>query len=210
MSAVLACGEGAVLSHRSAAQLFTLLPAAVPPVHVTVPFERRPSHAGITIHRSRTLTPAAITARDRIPATKPWRTIQDLRRTEPPAVVREAIRQADFHGFPLKDISTDRTRSELERMFLALCRRYGLPIPEVNVRVGPYLIDFLFRRERLAVETDGWQAHRGQQAFEDDRARGLHLLKLGFDLVRLSYSQIEDSPAEVAAILRNRLSRSAA
>ena len=158
MAAVLACGEGAVLSHRSAAQLFTLLPAAVHPVHVTVPFERRPRHAGIAIHRSRTLTPAAITALHRIPATKPWRTIHDLRRTEVPETVREAIRQADFHGFPLKDISTDRTRSELERMFLALCRRYGLPTPEVNVRVGPYLVDFLFREQRLAVETDGWQA----------------------------------------------------
>ena len=205
MAAVLACGEGAVLSHRSAAQLFTLLPAAVETVHVTVPFKRRPKHAGIAIHRSRTLTPATITARNRIPATKPWRTIQDLRRTESPEVVREAIRQADFHGFPLKDASTDRTRSELERMFLALCRRYGLPTPEVNVRIGPYLVDFLFREQRLAVETDGWTSHRGRQAFEDDRARGLGLRQRGFELIRLSKRQIEDEPALVAAVLRERL-----
>ena len=114
MAAVLACGEGAVLSHRSAAELFTLLPAAVPPAHVTVPFSRRPRHAGIAIHRSRTLNASAITARQRIPATRPWRTIEDIRRTESPRVVREAIRQADFHGFPLQNISTDRTRSELD------------------------------------------------------------------------------------------------
>jgi len=210
MAAVLACGEGAVLSHRSAAQLFALLPAAVGTVHVTVPFERRPSRADVAIHRSRTLTPAAITARDRIPATKPWRTSHDLRRTEPPEVVREAIRQADFHGFPLDDISTDRTRSELERMFLALCRRYGLPVPEVNVRIGRYLVDFLFREAGLAVEVDGWQAHRGHQAFEDDRARGLDLLKRGYELLRLSYRQIEHEPAVVAAVLHDRLNRAAA
>jgi very-short-patch-repair endonuclease len=210
MAAVLACGEGAVLSHRSAAQLFTLLPAAVETVHVTVPFDRRPKHAGIAVHRSRTLTPAAITARERVPATKPWRTIEDLRRTESPELVRQAIRQADFLGLPLQNISTDRTRSELERLFLALCRRYGLPTPEVNVRIGPHLVDFLFREQRLAVETDGWKAHRGRQAFEDDRVRGLDLLKLGFELVRLSKRQIEDEPALVAVVLRDRLHRAAA
>jgi very-short-patch-repair endonuclease len=210
MAAVLACGEGAVLSHRSAAQLFTLLPAAVETVHVTVPFERRPRHGGIAVHRSRTLTPDAATARDGIPATKPWRTIQDLRRTEAPGVVRDAIRQADFHGFPLRNISTDRTRSELERMFLALCRRFGLPTPEVNVRVGRHLIDFLFRQQQLAVEVDGWKGHRGRQAFEDDRVRGLDLMQHGFELLRLSYSQIEGEPALVAAVLRERLSRAAA
>ena len=210
MAAVLACGDGAVLSHRSAAQLFTLLPAAVPPVDVTVPFKRRPKHAGIAIHRSRTLTSAAVTARERIPATKPWRTIQDLRRTESPELVRKAIRQAEFLGFPLRDISTDRTRSEMEAMFLALCRRYGLPTPEVNVRIGPHDIDFLFRQERLAIETDGWQNHRGKQAFEDDRDRGLELMKRGFELLRLSWHQIETEPALVAAVLRERLDRAAA
>lgn len=210
MAAVLACGDGAVLSHRSAAQLLKLLPAAIETVHVTVPFERRPGHAGIAVHRSRTLTPAAVTARNRIPATRPWRTIQDLKRTESPEVVRHAIRQAEFLGFPLYDISTDRTRSELERKFLALCRRYGLPMPEVNVRVGPYLVDFLFREQRLAVETDGWQSHRGRQAFEDDRARGLGLRHRGFELIRLSKRQIEDEPDLVAAVLRERLSRAAA
>ena len=210
MAAVLACGEGAVLSHRSAAQLFTLLPAAVETVHVTVPFKRRPRHAGIAVHRSRTLNSAAITARDRIPATKPWRTIRDLRCSESPETVRKAIRQAEFLGLPLENISTDRTRSELERMFLALCRRFGLPTPEVNVRLGRHLVDFLFRQQRLAVEVDGWEAHRGHQAFEDDRSRGLDLLKLGFELVRLSFRQIEDEPAFVAAVLRERLARAAA
>jgi very-short-patch-repair endonuclease len=95
-------------------------------------------------------------------------------------------------------------------MFLRLCRRHRLPEPEVNVRIGPHVVDFLFRRQGVAVETDGWEAHRGHQAFEDDRNRGLDLMRRGFDLGRLSYRQIENGPAFVAAVLRERLSRSAA
>lgn len=123
MASVLACGDAAALSHRSAAQLWRLLPAAIHPIHVTVPFERQPRHAAIVIHRSRTLTPAEVTQRDRIPVTRPSRTLRDLRRAEPAGLVRKATRQAEFLGLPLDHISTDRTRSELERMFLALCRR---------------------------------------------------------------------------------------
>jgi hypothetical protein len=53
------------------------------------------------------------------------------------------------------------------------CRRHGVPDPEVNVRVGPYLVDFLWRRERLIVETDGYRFHRGAAAARTSRgARG--------------------------------------
>ena len=45
------------------------------------------------------------------------------------------------------------------RRFLSLCRKHGLPKPEVNVRVGPYEVDFLWRGHRLIVETDGYATH---------------------------------------------------
>lgn len=205
MAAVLACGEGAVLSHRSAAELFTLLPAAVHPVHVTVPFSRRPGHAGIAVHRSRSLGSEVTTRRHRIPVTAPARTIADLRCCCSASDVHRATRQAEFLGLALEDVPTDGTRSELERMFLRLCRRYGLPRPAVNVRVGPHMVDFLFRRQGVAVETDGWQGHRGRQAFEDDRARDLDLKLAGFEVLRFTYRQVEHEAPRVAAALRTLL-----
>jgi very-short-patch-repair endonuclease len=50
-------------------------------------------------------------------------------------------------------------------------------MPEVNVPIGPYTVDFLWREWRLIVETDGWPAHRGRQAFEDDRVRDAYLVR---------------------------------
>jgi very-short-patch-repair endonuclease len=58
-------------------------------------------------------------------------------------------------------------RSELELIFLELIRRHGLPEPEVNVRVGRVLVDFLWRKQRLVVEPDGHRYHRGQLARAD-------------------------------------------
>lgn len=83
----------------------------------------------------------------------------------------------------------DRTRSDLESDFIELCRRHRLPPPEVNVRVGAYLADFLWRERRLIVETDFYLYHRGRVAFQDDRGRDLELRQLGYEVVRLSESR---------------------
>ncbi len=86
---------------------------------------------------------------------------------------------ANVLGLPTgDDEKRDRTRSELERDFLGLCRDHGVSAPEVNVRVGRYLVDFLWRNSRLVVETDGYVSHRGRAAFEDDRQRDLQLRRL--------------------------------
>lgn len=109
-------------------------------------------------------------------------------------------------GLPLgEDVRHDRTRSDLERDFLRICKHRRLPYPEVNVRVGPYLVDFLWRECRLAVETDGYGYHRGRQAFRDDRRRDLDLRGRGFEVVRLSEEQVTDEPEQVAKILRKML-----
>jgi very-short-patch-repair endonuclease len=98
------------------------------------------------------------------------------------------------------------TRSELERAFLRLCRRYRLPSPEMNVRLGRFTVDFLWRGERLIVETDGYAAHRGQQAFVDDRVRDNELTAMGFEVLRFTYLQVKNEAAEVARLVRERLS----
>jgi very-short-patch-repair endonuclease len=105
-------------------------------------------------------------------------------------------------------IKRDGTRSDLERDFLRLCRRFGLPAPEVNVKVGRWTVDFLWREEGVAVETDYYDYHRGRIAFQDDHARDLDLRRRGFDVHRFSELQVNDRPAEVAADLRDALALS--
>lgn len=95
----------------------------------------------------------------------------------------------------------DRTRSDLERDFLRLCRRHRLPLPEVNVRIGVHLVDFLWRDRMLVVETDGYRYHRGRAAFEDDRGRDLELRARGFEVIRVAEKQVRDEEQRVAAVL---------
>jgi very-short-patch-repair endonuclease len=80
-----------------------------------------------------------------------------------------------------------------------------LPAPEVNVRVGRWTVDCLWRAERVVVETDSWGFHRGSIAFEDDHARDLELRRRGLDVRRFTYRQVRDQPAQVAADLRDAL-----
>jgi very-short-patch-repair endonuclease len=138
--------------------------------------------------------------------TKPVQTIADLRSAVSPKDLRRAIRQANVLGLPIgPEAAADRTRSDLELDFLRLCRRFRLPTPEVNVRIGPHLVDFLWLGRRLVVETDGYLYHRGRQAFLDDRARDLDLKARGFEVLHLSEEQIDTEPERVAAVLRELL-----
>jgi len=207
MAAALASGDGAVVSHRSAAELWDLLKPLGGLVDVSIRgYQGRARRAGIRLHRRAALSAADVTRRRGIPVTRPSQTIVDLRGVVPAAEVRRAIRQAEVLGLPLdEDIPRDRTRSDLERDFLRICRRYRLPMPEVNVEVGEYEADFVWRDLGFVVETDGYRYHRGQQAFREDRRRDLELLSLGFDVQRLSDEQIDEEPERVASILRKVL-----
>jgi very-short-patch-repair endonuclease len=102
-------------------------------------------------------------------------------------------------GLRLDGIETDRTRSDLEADFLALCRRRRLPMPQVNIKLGHWEIDFLWRAQRLAVEVDSFAYHRGSVAFQDDHARDLDLRQAGFTVLRFSERQLEEEPERVAA-----------
>jgi len=205
IAAVLACGDGAVLSHRSAAMHWGMLRPSDGPTHVTVPTgSGRHKRSGITVHRSSTLLTSQTTIWGRIPVTKPTRTLADLRRTVPTKGYRRALRQAEFLRLPI-DTPTDRTRSKQEADFLALCRRHRIPPPEVNRKLGPYTVDFLWRAERLVVEADSWSAHGGRLAYHEDRERDLWLKLRGFEVVRFTHEQITCEPAVVAAALRKLL-----
>jgi very-short-patch-repair endonuclease len=139
--------------------------------------------------------------------TRPRRTLEDLRSDLDEGEFRNALRRAEFLKLPLDGftLGTDLSESELERMFLALCKRHRIPRPATQVQIGPYRVDFLWQAERLIVETDGYGAHRGSVAFEADRARDNHLAELGYEVRRFTYRQVADAPAGVANLVRSRL-----
>ncbi len=203
---------GASISHRSAACLWGLLKFGEAPVDVmTQGNGGRRKRRGIRVHRSLTLRPGMVTLRQGIPVTTPERTISDLRRivgkeNRPghvsPRELRRAIRQANFLGLSIdEEARKERSRSDLELDFQALCRRACLPAPEVNVRVGPHVVDFYWRRQNLVVETDGYAAHRGRVAFEDDHGRDLDLRARGLEVIRLAEKQVNEEPGLVAEVV---------
>jgi len=226
MAAVLACGEGAVLSHGSAASLWGLLKPIEGPVHVSTPSTSgRSKRRGIHLHRTPSLAEPSpspscspgrggrrgrllTTHRDNIPVTTVARTIEDLRASSllPPHLIRRAIRQAELKGYRLEHIESDGTRSDLESAFLALFASQHIPPPEVNPKLGRWEVDFLWREERLVVEVDTWTYHRGSVAFEDDHERDLDLRQQGYSVLRFTDKQLEAEPDRVAADIRAALS----
>jgi hypothetical protein len=207
LAAVLAEGDGAVLSHSSAVALWEFLRPIQGPAHVTVGAARRPKpRAGIVVHRSRTLTPRDITRRHGIAVTTPARAISDVRGTIEPYLFRRALRQAEIAGYRVPHLSlVKRSRSDLELLFLTFCDRYGFPRPLVNHRVHGHLVDFFFAEQRVAVETDYWDYHRGSVAFEDDHARDLEMRGHGLTTRRYTGDQLEAASDAVAADLREAL-----
>lgn len=182
LAAVLACGPQAVLSHESAAELWSLAPRSPRLTHVTVPGDAgRARRRGIVVHRSRTLVGDDATRRRGIPVTTPERTKRDL-------------------GW-----GAEQTRSHLERAFLHLLRAHGIDPPEVNARVGHYEVDFIWRARRLVVETDGWAYHGSRAAFESDRRRDRELQARGYVVLRFTYREVIGEPEALAAALRRSL-----
>ncbi len=236
LAAVLACGPGAVLSHRSAAALHQLRPTASGSVDVITTGRRGRSRPGITVHRG-SLHATDVTTIRRIPCTNVARTAVDLAAVLDRRGVERFLEQAEVqHRFDLVALRTqlDRhptrrgarvvagilaelaeprlTRSELEEQFLALVRRAGLPVPEVNSRIsvadGSVIeVDFLFRSARLIVETDGRAAHATRRAFEQDRRRDQLLRLSGWTVIRFTYNQVVNRPDEVVATLARLLVR---
>ncbi|HET7506728.1 MAG TPA: DUF559 domain-containing protein [Solirubrobacterales bacterium] len=123
----------------------------------------------------------------------------------PPHLLRRAIRQAEHKGHHLEGIESDRTRSDLETAFLALYRRHHIPPPEVNVKLGRWEVDFLWREQGVVVEADFFTYHRGSVSFDDDYTRDLDLRSAGYTVLRFNDLQIEEEPERVAALVAHAL-----
>jgi very-short-patch-repair endonuclease len=104
---------------------------------------------------------------------------------------------------------TTLTESELEERFLAICLNAGLTRPRVNewivLREGAVRVDFLWRKERLIVETDGRRFHGTRGAFERDRRCDQRLVLADYRVVRFTWKQITNEPKQVAATVADLL-----
>jgi very-short-patch-repair endonuclease len=234
MTALLACGEGATLSHRTAAQAWGLLAGPTRPIDVTTPAAKGRKHRHIATHRT-LLDPLDALTRDHLRLTTPSRTIvdiaatlegralrevveraQDLRRFDPTDIRRTLARAPKRPGTKrLNDLVTllapddDNARSHLERLFLNVTRKANLPKPRTNHEVAGRRRDFAWPDQRLVVETDGYRYHSSRAARRRDNRRDRQLTALGWRTVRFTYEEVAFEPgvvgAEVAHLLRNAL-----
>lgn len=225
MAAVLAFGPKAVLSHRSAGQLWGIVPRSSTAPEVTRPTTVR-GRPGIVVHRS-VLPADEVTVLDGIPVTMVPRTLVDLAGLFNERRLERAWNEAEVRQLrgrlSVADVlarhpgrrgavalrrliegerPADITRNDLEEGFLALVDRFGLPRPRMNapmaVRGRFYEVDCLWDGPRVAVELDGAAVHRTPAAFEEDRERDRVLLAEGFRVTRVTWRQMHDTPGAVA------------
>jgi very-short-patch-repair endonuclease len=231
MAAVLACGPGAVLFHRSAAHHLGLRPSSRPAVDVAAPGRTGKARKGIDVHRATGLEERDTTRVNGIPCTTVARTLLDLATTLDRPALERAVEQAEkLRIFDLTAVvdATRRagnrqgatnlrellatytsepafTRSELEKRFLALCRAAGVPRPRTNNITDGDEVDFTWPDRRLMVETDSIRHHGTRAAFERDRRRDQKLTAAGWRVVRFTWRQVDETPTEVTATLRSLL-----
>lgn len=229
MAAVLTGGEGAVLSHVSAGQLWAILRERAGPITLSVPAVRRPRRGrAIEVHRRS--GGLETTRRNGIPVTTPAATLIDLAAILPPRQLEAAVNEADKLDLvdpetlraSLDDVvrrpgtaalrrSLDRatyslTDSDLERRFLKLAREAGLPRPETQTEVNGFRVDFYWREMGLVVETDGLRYHRTPAQQANDRHRDQVHTAAGLTVLRFTHGQVVQEPEQVAATLRAVLS----
>jgi very-short-patch-repair endonuclease len=222
IAALMAAGDGAVLSHGTAAWRWHIIPARPTRIELAVPRDRK-SPPGLRLHRSH-FHPADLSLNAQFPTTSVPRTLLDLAVRYDQRALLRALAEAEFHhdtrptdiqatlrrGHPgsanLRKALDHHTpghgeaRSNLERRFRLLLIAHRIELPLRNEPLGPYTIDCLWPTRRVAVELDGRQHHRPHQADNDDD-RDLWLRRHGYIARRYGKRQIDTRPDEVVADL---------
>jgi very-short-patch-repair endonuclease len=102
-------------------------------------------------------------------------------------------------------------RSRMEAKLLPLLTEAALPIPETNAKLRvagkTYEVDFLWRRQKLVVETDGGRFHDNPIAGSRDSGRNRALAGAGYRLPRLGWEDLRDHPDETMSELARLLRR---
>ena len=223
VAAVLAAGDGAVLSHGTAAWRWRLIPAPPSVMQLAVP-QPRTALAGVVLHRSGRLRADDVTHNGRFPTTTVARTLLDLATRYNRGALLRALAEAEFqHDLRPADIQRTLRRghpgsanlraalkahapghgqmkSRLERRFRRLLIARGIELPLRNEPVGPWTVDCLWPERRVVVELDGRQHERPRQADSDDD-RDLWLRRHGYVTRRYGKRQVDERPDDVIADL---------
>jgi very-short-patch-repair endonuclease/predicted transcriptional regulator of viral defense system len=223
MVAVKRCGPGTVLSHLSAAVLWGIWKRPPAGIHVTVPRRASPKPEGVHVHR-RDLRVGATTLRDHIPVTTPLQTLIDCAPNRARREVERLINQADAQNLLRADVLRGElegrtepgavilreildqdafvlTDSELERLFVPIALRAGLPKPLTQQWVCGYRVDFYWPELELVVEVDGLRYHRTAIQQRRDLERAHALEGAGLTCRRLTYWQVAKEPVYVGGVL---------
>jgi len=99
------------------------------------------------------------------------------------------------------------TKEELERRFLPLARRAGLPVPLTGQLVNGFEVDFYWPDLGLVVETDGLRYHRTPAEQARDRLRDQAHTAAGLTQLRFTHEQVRYEPEYVMRILAQTASR---
>lgn len=231
-AALLACGKGAVISHRSAARVWSLVPGhdgdEGAEVEVTVVGRRCRSRDGLRVHRTNQLDPLDVRRVDGLLVTAPARTLLDQAASDWDGL-EVALSEAYAHRLLRPgelDAAIDRapsrrgvrviralmgaydsgfTRSEAERRLRRLVHASRLPEPRFNVRILGHEVDALWPERRLILEVDGYGAHGHRFAFERDRSRDAARVAAGFRVIRVTWMQLVQQPLVVVATVGRAL-----
>ncbi len=230
MAAVLACRLDVVLSHESAADLWEIGSDCGGVIHVTGPRARDHRQPGLSAHRSRTLAEHDLTRHHAIPVTTPLRTLIDLGTRLTSYALEAAINEADKRDLidpvALRSAIEDRqgqrgvralreildrgafvlTDSELERRFLRIAGRAGMPMPLTQQRVNGFRVDFYWPDLGLVVETDGLRYHRTPSEQMRDRLRDQAHIAAGLTQLRFTHWQVRHDAGHVVRTLRAAVS----
>lgn len=222
----------AIVCLASAALLYQLPVPDDGTVHVIVP-NRRASRGGLVSHRL-ALGPRDVVGLGLARVTSLDRTLVDCIGRLPKdaaerlvtwAGTRERINRAALAaavdarpgawGNPqrrraLEDLATG-AYNAAERRLQAILRQAGIAgwDGDQRLQLEPRVViraDVLFHRERLVLEVDGFEAH-GRRQFQADRTRQNALVAAGYTVLRFTWWDLVDRPADVARQVRSTLAR---
>jgi predicted transcriptional regulator of viral defense system len=227
-AALLYAGPGAMLSHGTAVWWLDLLKYPPPEIHVSTPRRVR-SRNNIVVHGERDIPRID---RRGLPVTTPSQAILDFAATGSRDLLRLVLANADYHDcLDVRELQrmTGRgvdgtvalndalrihlpqlalTRSDIEILMLTFCETQHVPIPDdINTYLYGFLVDAVWRAQRLVVEVDGWRGHRTPAQLYENHRRDLALRSKRFVVLRYARRQFIETPAAVAEDVLFHLAR---
>jgi hypothetical protein len=226
MAAVLACGDGAMLSHRSAAELWGIRHEKNGRIDISIRRRSRLERDGVKVRARPKLPAGSVVRRDGVPVTNPVQTLVDLATELEPMKLERSVNQADVHDLVdpetlrasldaysrMPGVKTLRTMLDrhtfrlsdldLEILFRPLARAAALPPPLSKHWVLGYEVDFYFPDHGLIVETDGLRYHRTPAQQARMVKRDQKHTAAGYRVLRFTHWQVAHAASEATDVLR--------